>query len=112
MAEAKDAVDWAQYFEDINSVCPWSKAAWANGRIDIVIWRKEVLPLDNYLARVYLVDLNPRRLKKLANQLEEHSEIDEWLWSHPRYKGYSAPVPILIQQNRAVLEQIRTKISQ
>lgn len=111
MAAAKEEVDWAAYFAHISEVCPWSKPAWHKGLVDIVKWNKQVMPLDNYLARVYVVDLNPRRLKKLANSLENRSEHDEWLWSHPRYGGYSTPVPVLIQQDRQQLDTIRQQLS-
>lgn len=109
MAAAKKEVNWTEYFQSIQSVCPWSLPAWTNGKIEVVQWKGTITPLNNYLARVYIVDLNPRRLKKLANKLEDTSIEDEWLWSHPRYKNYSTPVPVLIQQNRQMLENIRNK---
>ena len=108
-AAARNAVNWKEYFESIQAVCPWSLPAWTNNKIEVVQWKGTITPLNNYLARVYIVDLNPRRLKKLADKLEAANTQDEWLWSHPRYKRYSTPLPVLIQQNRQMLEKIRSR---
>ena len=32
---------------------------------------------------------------------------EEWLFSHPMYKGHSTPVPILIQQDLEILTKAR-----
>ena len=106
-AAANVAVDWAEYFQSIRTSCPWSLAAWRKQQISIEQWRGQPLPLEPFLARVYIVDLNPRRLKKLCARLDRESEQEEWLWSHPRYGGDSTPMPVLIQQNRTTLENIR-----
>lgn len=100
-------VDWAEYFQSIRRVCPWSFSAWQQGLIKIEKWRNRVIDLEPYAARVYVVEkLNPRRLKKLCQRLDQDPDC-EWLWSHPRYSGNSAPVPILIQQSRKELNAIR-----
>lgn len=106
-AAASVAVNWAEYFQSIKESCPWSLAAWRRNQISVQRWQGEPLPLEPFLARVYIVDLNPRRLKKLCARLDRESSQDEWLWSHPRYGGDSTPVPVLIQQNRNKLENIR-----
>jgi hypothetical protein len=85
-------------------MCPWSLAAWNQGQIDIVTTRV-IRPLGDFQARIYILDLSKRRLKKLC-VLRDHGE-DEWLWSHPEYGAYAAPVPCLIQQDRATLTRLR-----
>ena len=55
---AKEAVnvsniDWTEYFASIVSVCPWSKAYWSKQKIDIQPWTGTILPLNEYVARVY-----------------------------------------------------------
>ncbi len=104
-AEAK----WADYFYSIRKECPWSYAAWQKGKICIQKWRSQVVDLEPYHARVYIVDLTPRRLKKLCKRLDSDAEY-EWLWSHPRYKNNSTPAPVLIQQDRRTLNDIRATL--
>jgi hypothetical protein len=101
------SVDWTEYFARIRPVCPWSGAAWRTDQIDIV-YTRTIRPLGAYRARIYVLDLTRRRLKKLAAQRD--SGPDEWLWSHPGYGAYGAPVPCLIQQNRAELNQLRQQV--
>lgn len=106
-AVASAEVDWAGYFHSIQPVCPWSWGAWLQGKISIAKWQGQIIDLGSYSARVYTVNLNPRRLKKLCKQLDAADQTNEWLWSHPRYQNNSAPRPILIQQDRQKLNQIR-----
>jgi len=101
------SVDWELYFLKIKSVCPWSYAAWRRGQIEIVYTRK-TRPLGDLAARVYAIDLTKRRLKKLAKS-RDHGQ-DDWLWSHPEFGAYATPVPCLIQQDRAKLNNIRKQL--
>jgi hypothetical protein len=100
---------WDEYFAHIQGVCPWSNTAWNQNEIEIVKWQGTELPLGTLQARIYTVDLNRRRLKKLCKQLDV-SEHDEWLWSEPTYGKYAAPQPILIQQHRKTLNDIRKRL--
>ena len=108
-------VDWPQYFGSIQSVCPWSQGYYRKGSIDIVTSQInfgiiEPQPLNTFVARIYIrPNSSPRLLNKLADKFNDRYDEEEWLWSHPQYKGYSTPVPVLIQQNRAVLEKARSK---
>lgn len=105
-----DADNWLSYFASIRTVCPWSYPAYAQGQIDIVRGAKRIEPLGKFRARVYVLNnYSPRRIKKIATKLENADEIHEWLWSHPRYGKYSAPVGCLIQQSRAELAEIRSR---
>lgn len=105
-------VDWTEYFCSIQKVCPWSWAAWQKGEILITVWKgtKSIknIPLG-YQAVVHLSDHNSRQLKKLSDNFNNTRDHEEWLWSHPKYKGYSTPVPVLIQQDRKLLEMARKK---
>ena len=107
MVRNHQSVDWTEYFARIRPVCPWSGVAWRADQIDIV-YTKTVRPLGPYRARIYVLDLSRRRLKKLAAQRDQGQ--DEWLWSEPGYGAYGAPVPCLIQQNRAELNQLRQQV--
>ena len=102
-ARSHQSVDWLAYFERIRTVCPWSYAAYTRDQIDIVRTRT-ILPLGSYQARVYLFpQWSRRRLKRLAGQRDQG--VDEWLWSHPSYGPWAAPVGCLIQQDRERLAQ-------
>ena len=103
------SVNWANYFFKIKEACPWSLIAWQKGKIDIVR-TKQILPLGDYRARIYVFDLTRRRLKKLCRQRDQG--VYEWLWSEPRYGSNGAPVACLIQQNRQELNTIRARINQ
>ena len=100
-------VDWTEYFQRIKPVCPWSLAAWKKNQIKITPWRGQHEPLGNNQAIVYTFkDINRRRLKKLCKKLNVSYEY-EWLWSEPRYGNYASPVPVLIQQDRRKLFDLR-----
>jgi hypothetical protein len=108
VARSHQSVNWGEYFSKIKQQCPWSWAAWLQGQIDIVKYNKTQKPLEGYQARIHIVRLNRRRLKKLCKQLD-HGEY-EWLWSEPNYGPYGTPVACLIQQDRQRLEQLRKKL--
>ncbi len=99
--------NWAEYFYKIRQYCPWGYAAWQKDLIDIV-QTKEILPLGKYKARVYIFDLNKRKLKKLCKSRDEGEY--EWLWSVPGYGINGTPKPCLIQQSRLELTEIRSKL--
>jgi hypothetical protein len=107
---AKD-VNWGQYFYNIRQQCPWSYKAWQCGEIDIQRWQGSPKPLGVYQARIYIVDLNRRRLKKLAGTLDLDPDC-EWLFSEPSYGPWATAVPVLIQQDRHRLNEIRQKLNQ
>ena len=114
---AKEAVSvsntqWTEYFASIVSVCPWSKAYWAKQKIDVQVWRGtgEIKPLDDYVARMWIhKNASGRTLRNIHKRLNDVRTHEEWLYSHPSYRGYSTPVPALIQQDRAILEEARNK---
>jgi hypothetical protein len=45
----------------------------------------------------------------MALELDQQDPVHEWLFSYPGYGLYATPVPVLIQQNRQQLNQIRDK---
>lgn len=108
---SQEEVNWCEYFQQIQGVCPWSYSAWKKDTIDIVDWQGSIRDLGGYSARVYIhVNASPRLLNKWADKLNLQYAQYEFLWSHPRYKGDSAPVPCIIQQDRHQLNSIRRKL--
>jgi hypothetical protein len=106
-------VDWFNYFESIQTVCPWSWSAIRKDLIEIVQWRDGISELGKYHARVYIApNYKPRQLKKISDRLTKIRPSEEWLWSHPKYGYNSTPVPTLIQQDKARLEYLRQKIKE
>jgi len=106
-------VNWLKYYESISEVCPWSLGYYKQGKIDhvdlsVIVGR---MPLDgNLVARVYYSkDWTSRQLEDMADAYNDLYPEEEWLYSHPSYQGYSTPVPALIQQDRAILEEARNK---
>ena len=114
---AKEAVSvsntqWAEYFASIVGVCPWSKAYWAKQKIDVQVWRGtgEIKPLDDYVARMWIhKNASGRTLRNIHNRLNDVRTHEEWLYSPPQYGGHSTPVPVLIQQDLAILNNARQR---
>lgn len=106
--EGEVKVDWDAYFESIKHVCPWSYGSWCAGMIDIV-YTSTPLTLYPYHARIYIVDIHNYDLKAYSEYLNDTSD-DEWFYSDPKFKGNSAPVSILIQQDHKYLHKIRKKL--
>ena len=106
--EKVEDVNWYAYFKSIRNRCPWSYAAYIKGDIDIVTYQGNVLPLGNYQARMYVVQAPDATVEALAYALDEGE--DEWLFSYPGYGANATPVAVLIQQNRARIDEIREKL--
>lgn len=106
--EKAAAVDWYEYFKSIRVECPWSYSAYQRGQIDICEYTGEILPLGDFQARVYIVNASNQAVEALADSLD-YGE-DEWLFSYPGYGEFATPVPVLIQQNRARLAELRSKL--
>ena len=106
-----DEDEWTAYFEKISDVCPWSLEAWNNNEIRVFESFEKVRPLIGKKAHLYLLPyFSDDDLYELAEDLNDVYEEYEFLWSHPDFtKGgnRAAPVPVLIQQDRELLEYLR-----
>jgi len=103
-------VDWSKYFASIHGVCPWSSAYWAKQKIDIAKWSRtwNIPALEDSVARVWIhKHASGRQLCNIHHRMNESRPWEEWLYSHPCYGGHSTPVPVLIQQDRTILERTR-----
>lgn len=107
-AAVNDKELWANYFQSIRTVCPWSYSAWKRNKIEIVLWNGEAEGLNGLEARVHVVYRStPRLLKKIEQRMNRNREFEEWLHSHPSFGINSTPVPVLIQQDREGLQRAR-----
>ena len=103
-------IDWGEYFASIKSVCPWSRAYWQRQKIQVTPWRgfRMVEELGDYVARIHIhIHASGRQLCNIHHRMNKLRPHEEWLYSHPQYKGFSTPVPVLIQQNLEVLTKAR-----
>jgi hypothetical protein len=106
-ARSHQSVNWYDYFKSIRSECPWSYSAYTKGLIDIVEYQGQRIPLGRYQARMYVVNAPDATVEALAASWDQGE--DEWLFSYPGYGDYATPVKVLIQQNRAQLNQLRSQ---
>jgi hypothetical protein len=113
VVRSHQSVDWLAYYKSIAKECPWSLRAYQQGLIDLQDWRdsKSIPPLDHYHARVWHVPYPDTVVEAMAEELDSIDPIHEWLFSYPGYGEYATPIPVLIQQNRQQLNQIRDKIA-
>lgn len=110
VAKSRPSVDWEGYFSLIKKQCPWSYVAWHRGLIDIVEWTGQKIPLGDFQARMYLMDITGQELESLTEELDKGE--DEWLFSYPGYGIFATPVPVIIQQNRANLNKLREQLGE
>lgn len=110
--------NWLQYFHSIRHVCPWSYESYLKGKIKIAPFDIEILKLtemnwdiEDWDAVVYVVDdLTLNAIDDIVAHRNDSQEKIEYLWSHPTYTkggGNQAPFPIIIQQDRASLMELR-----
>ena len=113
-ARSHQSVNWLEYFESIQRECPWSLRAYQKGEIDIVDWLpgSTIKGLENYQARMYILDLPDNIVEAMATELDERDSECEWLFSYPGYGEFATPVKVLIQQNRKQLNDLRTRLSE
>ena len=107
----QENVNWKAYFEKISDACPWSLEAYNNDEIQFFEGDIAIRSLNTGKANLYILpDIDVDHIYELAEQLDELYEEYEFLWSHPNFtKGgnRATPVPVLIQQDRELLEYLR-----
>ena len=106
--------DWNKYFAFINAVCPWSQMYWERQQLEIVEWTGEIFELsDDCVARIYKhPTAKYGELIKLIAKMNGEREKEEWLYSFPGVGPNSAPVGLVIQQDRALLYNLRKSINE
>lgn len=119
----KKEVNWQEYYAHIKSVCPWSYKAYMNDNILVwenatdSTWQSVSATFDhtNFEAIVYRFDNHtPAQLEALVDKMSLLRPNSEFLWSHPESDsgdGNSTPVPVIIQQNKEALNDLREKLT-
>ena len=107
-AKSHQSVNWYEYFKSIRQECPWSYSAYIHGEIEVCEYSGQVMPLGDLQARVYVVHAPNETVEALAAAFD-HGE-DEWLFSYPGYGKFATPVSVIIQQNRARLTELRSRL--
>ena len=113
-------VNWLQYFHSIQKVCPWSYKSYCEGRIKIIPFDEKILKLleqswntESWDAIVYTASgKTVDELDLFVEDRNNKQSICEYLWSHPTHtKGGNnqSPYPIIIQQDRRFLNELRKK---
>ena len=113
-----EEVNWASYFAKIRGVCPWSYRAHMQDKILFIDYTDTTLhtwavlfPASKHEAFVYKCpEKSSDWLNSKCDALNVKYSHSEWLWSHPEHGGDSTPIPVLIQQDRAQLEQLREAV--
>jgi len=114
---AKEDSDWVKYFARIRNVCPWSyklmdKILVIEPNISCLKTWSSLFNNSKYEAFVYkFPEATVSWLNTKCEQLNALQQSQEWLWSHPAEGGDSTPCPVLIQQDRATLENLRQHLN-
>jgi len=109
---------WLHYFRRIKNVCPWSYESFIQGKTKIVPFDPDMLTLmemnwniEPWEVILYVVsDLTLDEIDDFVARRNDSQEKCEYLWSHPLYskgRNNQAPVPIIIQQDRERLMELR-----
>lgn len=112
-------VNWLDYFKSIQTVCPWSLQSYTAGRLLILpynprtIAENDITWNDDICDAVMYTDA-PKDIDRLDAEVEDLNQIEEsdciYFWSHPEHTkggGFQTPIPVIIQQSKNNLEQIR-----
>lgn len=105
------SVDWLEYFQSIQRECPWSLRAYTEGKLDIVEYQGLNIPLGDFHARMYVISAPDHTVEAIADMWNRADSECEWLYSYPGYGEFATPVSVLIQQDRARLKNLRSKLS-
>lgn len=122
MAEKKDQeVNWLEYFKSIADVCPWSLDSYMAGRILFLEYDPKTIAQndigwDDEIADAIVYSNAPDDIDTLDEEVYDLNQDESspciYFFSHPEFtkgKFKNSPTPIIIQQSRYNLEQIRSE---
>ena len=116
---AKEDSTWAKYFASIRGVCPWSynlmdKILVLDTDVKCMNTWSTIFKSSNHEAFVYkFPKATATWLENKCEELNAAQKHSEWLWSHPEADSgdnTSTHIPVLIQQDRAKLTDLRNKV--
>ena len=116
-------INWLEYFESIQSVCPWSLTSFKQGRIRFEFYNHSLIHRNDMYWNDQLLDaviyLNAPDDPEILDELIQNFQTDKnlqnctYFWSHPDHtKGgcNQTPVSIIIQQSNKNLDQARAEL--
>ena len=126
-AAKRKEVNWLAHYEKIRSVCPWSYRAFVAGDIITIPYQHNTFKTfakcfdackDKHGVEtdcfVYVCEhKSVEWLSATVEQMDALYPTQEWLYSTPDDDDGSdtcTPVPVLIQQRKAQLTELRNKI--
>lgn len=122
-SQSQEEVNWQNYFQSIRPVCPWSYKAFMREGIQFFnyvpstfnVWRQTFHTRRQHgqpQPEAYVYRAEGYDSEYLENLTEQYNALDdgcEYLWSHPSHGGDSTPIPVIIQQDRETLTDLRLK---
>ena len=121
-------VNWLEYYQGIKKVCPWSYRSYVMGGIITIPYDSSTFSTYasafsqcksrdgvNTDCFVYVCEgKSPAWLEAKVKQLQsvDRWQDTEWLYSTPDDddEGNATPVPVIIQQRKAQLAQLREQV--
>jgi hypothetical protein len=102
-------VNWLEYYKGIRSVCPWSYRSYVMGGIITIPYNGNTF--DTY-ATSFEVCESREGVKTDCFVYVCDNKSPEWLYSTPDDddEGNATPVPVIIQQRKAQLQQLREQV--
>lgn len=121
-------VNWLEYYKGIRSVCPWSYRSYIMGGIITIPYTssnfdtfatvfKNCKSEDGIQTDCFVYVCPDKSPQWLEAKVKECQSVDkwndsEWLYSTPDDddEGNATPVPVIIQQRKAQLAQLREQV--
>ena len=126
-AAKRSETNWLAHYEKIRSVCPWSYRAFVTGKIITIPYAdntfktfacvfdacKDDKGVETDCFVYVCEDKSVEWLSAKVDEMDALYPAQEWLYSSPEDDDGSdtcTPVPVLIQQRKAKLTELRNKI--
>jgi hypothetical protein len=118
------SVNWLEYYKGIANVCPWSYKSFIMGKIITIPYTDNTFmsfasafrnckDKDDVYTDCFVYTCKGKSVRWLESMVDEMNEEypdAEWLYSSPDDNtGNATPIPVLIQQRKAQLEELRNK---
>ena len=111
-------INWNMYYHAIKESCPWSSYAFTQGKLLHLDFKsfehsqaqEEIIEPMKLWAIAYInPDNTPEELDAWCEQRNKEQQEIKYFFSHPEHdpNGLASPIPMLIQQNKYILDLAR-----